>query len=287
MPAVVSGLPLSANDVAPHLAVRAVVYRFQLASFHIARFCPTECEFGSSLYEPAAAEYGPRSIGEALPNWQAFMHHDCMNELISYRGYRYPPEVINYPVWLYYRFTLSFRDIEDLLAERGVMVSYESIAARFNPMSYHNGSCGGMTMASPPSGSPVTGSRTRRSRSSPGCSKQVLPWIFTVCPSCSAVFLVAPDKAQRNTRWCALRRPGRAGPLPFATGIAGIDIPWGEAAIAYLSSLAAREPAFSPGKDIPWGMGSHVRLRDHPELLRLLPSVEKSPRSRNGHTAEP
>ncbi len=50
-----------------------------------------------------------------------------MAKLISYRGYRYPPEVISYAVWLYYRFTLSFRDIEDLLAERGVMVSYESI----------------------------------------------------------------------------------------------------------------------------------------------------------------
>jgi len=50
-----------------------------------------------------------------------------MTKLISYRGYRYPPEVISYAVWLYYRFTLSFRDIEDLLAERGVMVSYESI----------------------------------------------------------------------------------------------------------------------------------------------------------------
>ena len=50
-----------------------------------------------------------------------------MNELIRYRGYRYPPEVISYAVWLCYRFTLSFRDIEDLLAERGVMVSYESI----------------------------------------------------------------------------------------------------------------------------------------------------------------
>ncbi len=39
------------------------------------------------------------------------MHHDRMTKLISYRGYRYPPEVISYAVWLYYRFTLSFRDI--------------------------------------------------------------------------------------------------------------------------------------------------------------------------------
>ena len=58
------------------------------------------------------------------------MQHDRMTKLISYRGYRYPPEVISYAVWLYYRFTLSFRDIEDLLAGRGVMVSYESIRIR-------------------------------------------------------------------------------------------------------------------------------------------------------------
>ena len=44
-----------------------------------------------------------------------------------YRGYRFPPEIISYAVWLYYRFSLSFRDIEDLLAQRGVEVSYETI----------------------------------------------------------------------------------------------------------------------------------------------------------------
>ena len=44
-----------------------------------------------------------------------------------YHGYRFPPEVISYAVWLYYRFSLSFRDIEDLLAQRGIVVSYESV----------------------------------------------------------------------------------------------------------------------------------------------------------------
>jgi putative transposase len=38
-----------------------------------------------------------------------------------YRGYRFPPEVISHGVWLYHRFCMSFRDIEDLLAERGVV----------------------------------------------------------------------------------------------------------------------------------------------------------------------
>ncbi len=44
-----------------------------------------------------------------------------------YKGHRFPPEIIQYAVWLYHRFSLSHRDIEDLLAERGITVSYESI----------------------------------------------------------------------------------------------------------------------------------------------------------------
>ena len=45
----------------------------------------------------------------------------------SYRGYRFPPEIISHTVWLYHRFGLSLRDVEDLLAERGVTVTYEAI----------------------------------------------------------------------------------------------------------------------------------------------------------------
>ena len=44
-----------------------------------------------------------------------------------YRGYRFPPEIIAHAVWLYFRFHLSFRDVQDLLAERGIIVSYEAI----------------------------------------------------------------------------------------------------------------------------------------------------------------
>ena len=44
-----------------------------------------------------------------------------------YSGHRYPKEIISHVVWLYHRFTLSFRDIEDILAYRGIQVSYESI----------------------------------------------------------------------------------------------------------------------------------------------------------------
>jgi len=45
----------------------------------------------------------------------------------SYHGYRFPPEIISHAVRLYYRFSLSFRDVEDLLAKRGVIVTYETI----------------------------------------------------------------------------------------------------------------------------------------------------------------
>src|ERR1039457_5865367 len=56
---------------------------------------------------------------------------------ISYDGYRFPPEVIHQAIWLYLRFTLSFRDVEDLLAERGIAVSYETVRRwvnHFGPM---------------------------------------------------------------------------------------------------------------------------------------------------------
>ncbi len=41
---------------------------------------------------------------------------------ISFSSYRFPPEIIQQAIWLYVRFTLSFRDVEDLLAERGILV---------------------------------------------------------------------------------------------------------------------------------------------------------------------
>ena len=43
------------------------------------------------------------------------------------KGFRFPRSIISYAVWAYHRFALSLRDVEDLLAERGVIVSYESI----------------------------------------------------------------------------------------------------------------------------------------------------------------
>jgi putative transposase len=46
---------------------------------------------------------------------------------IGYSGYRFPPEINHQAIWLYLRFTLSFRDVEDLLAERGIAISYETV----------------------------------------------------------------------------------------------------------------------------------------------------------------
>ena len=46
---------------------------------------------------------------------------------INYSGYRFPAEIIQQAIWLYLRFTLSFRDVEDLLAEHGITVSYETV----------------------------------------------------------------------------------------------------------------------------------------------------------------
>src|ERR671914_1805681 len=46
---------------------------------------------------------------------------------ICYARHQYPPVIIRHAVWLYLRFTLSYRDVEDLLAERGLEVSYETV----------------------------------------------------------------------------------------------------------------------------------------------------------------
>ncbi len=56
---------------------------------------------------------------------------------ISYRRHRFPPVIIQHAVWLYLHFTLSYRDVEELLAERGLDISYESVRSwvlKFGPM---------------------------------------------------------------------------------------------------------------------------------------------------------
>src|SRR5260370_10394669 len=56
---------------------------------------------------------------------------------LSYRRHRFPPVVIQHAVWPYLRFTLSYRDVEDLLAERGLDISYETVriwVLKFGPL---------------------------------------------------------------------------------------------------------------------------------------------------------
>src|SRR4051794_31933924 len=56
---------------------------------------------------------------------------------LSYRGHRFPAPIIQHAIWLYLRFTLSYRDVEELLAERGLDLSYETIrrwVLKFGPL---------------------------------------------------------------------------------------------------------------------------------------------------------
>ena len=46
---------------------------------------------------------------------------------LCYRRHRFPPEIIQHAIWLYLRFTLSYRDVEELIAERGLDISYETV----------------------------------------------------------------------------------------------------------------------------------------------------------------
>src|SRR2546427_3084309 len=46
---------------------------------------------------------------------------------LHYRRHRFPPKIIQHAIWLYLRFTLSYRDVEELLAERGLDISYETV----------------------------------------------------------------------------------------------------------------------------------------------------------------
>src|SRR5262252_3056708 len=53
---------------------------------------------------------------------------DTRSNTPHYKNHRFPVEIISHAVWLYFRFCLSFRDVEELLLERGVVVTYEAIS---------------------------------------------------------------------------------------------------------------------------------------------------------------
>jgi transposase-like protein len=60
---------------------------------------------------------------------------------LSFKRHRFPPDIICYGVWLYFRFTLSFRDVEELLAQRGIDASYETVRCwtlKFGPQIARN-----------------------------------------------------------------------------------------------------------------------------------------------------
>lgn len=59
---------------------------------------------------------------------QYFAHETSSTTAASlYKGHRFPQEIISHAVWLYYRFSLSYRDVEELLAARGIVVTYETV----------------------------------------------------------------------------------------------------------------------------------------------------------------
>ena len=67
---------------------------------------------------------------------------------VSYRRHRFPPVVIQHAVWLYLRFTLSYRDVEELLAERGLDGTYETVHSWVvRPSSRRGGDAGHLEMA--------------------------------------------------------------------------------------------------------------------------------------------
>ena len=81
------------------------------------------------MAERAGSDITPEGIVNLASCWQSY-------RMPSYRGYRFPPDIISHAVWLYHRFALSFRDVEDVLARRGVDVTYEAIrkwCRRFGP----------------------------------------------------------------------------------------------------------------------------------------------------------
>ena len=68
---------------------------------------------------------------------------------LCYRRHRFPPEIIQHAIWLYLRFTLSYRDVEELLAERGLDISYETVrrwVLKFGPLIARSG-VGGLAAA--------------------------------------------------------------------------------------------------------------------------------------------
>ena len=74
--------------------------------------------------QPARSRWASAAIWSAVSASAASRHASSL-----YKGHRYPDEIIAHCVWLYHRFPLSFREVEELMFQRGVVVSYETIRA--------------------------------------------------------------------------------------------------------------------------------------------------------------
>jgi hypothetical protein len=75
------------------------------------------------------AFYKPWTVLYFYPS-QQHRRIDTQPVSILYKNHRFPPEIMSQVVWLYQRFCLSFRDVEELLAARGVVVTYEAVRTR-------------------------------------------------------------------------------------------------------------------------------------------------------------
>ena len=65
-----------------------------------------------------------------LPKGVSFWHSGGMKtqpSTLLYKGYRFPSEIISHCIWLYFRFSLSYRDVEEIMAERGIALTYETV----------------------------------------------------------------------------------------------------------------------------------------------------------------
>jgi hypothetical protein len=97
---------------------------------------------------------------------------------LSFKRHRFAPSIIRHYVWLYARFTLSYRDVEEMLAERGVDVSYETVRRwflKFGPAISHPVQRTAFSPSTPP---PTTHSTTSVTRSA-------VPTTRTFGPVCS------------------------------------------------------------------------------------------------------
>jgi putative transposase len=121
----------------------------------------------------------------------------------SYKGHRYPVEIINHCVWLYLRFPLSFREVEEMMLERGVVVSYETIrrwCAKFG-QAYAN--------------------QLRRRRSRPGDTWHLDEVFIRINGTQHYLWRAAPQPEPQRDRTCRSPRVrrGKAGAGPGMAGV--------------------------------------------------------------------